>query len=73
MQKVKGYWVDPVNLIPSDTPAKDGWVMVYTGAHGNSWNALTKDEGIAFCSEFSERPFSLLMAVEKRLKEKNNG
>ena len=44
--------------------------MVYTGAHGNSWNYLTKDEGIAFCSEFSERPFSLLMAVEKRLKGK---
>jgi hypothetical protein len=68
---MKAYWVDPANLITSETPAKDGWVMVYTGAHGRAWNSITKEEGLAFCTEFNDKPFSLLIAVEKRLKEKN--
>jgi hypothetical protein len=45
--------------------------MVYTGAHGRAWNSITKEEVLAFCTEFNDKPFSLLIAVEKKLKEKN--
>lgn len=51
--------------------APSGYVPLYTAPPQSKWVELTKEECFELCVKHKDAPFSLLLAVEDKSKEKN--
>jgi hypothetical protein len=53
--------------------SSDGWALYCVKCTDREWVGLTKKETLELLEKNIDKPFSLLVAVTDKLKEKNNG